>query len=358
MMAGIPVRPAVKIKGRAMMEKKGLSVGVDLGTSNLLIYVEGKGTMFNEPSFIAIDKATRKVICVGHEAARLQGKNHEKFDVVCPLQGGVISDIELIREILIFTLDKIFSSEVHNIGKLLICTPADITATEKEAIIRLGHSLGIENTVTQQEIKAAAMGTGVDIFEPKGHMVMDIGGGTTDLGILSLGDVVLSKSIKIAGDFFDRQIIDHVKTIHKLEIGFQTAEEVKILLSSLTGPYPVDEDFQPLFYEAMGRDLVSGLPQSVKLDTKEIREILLACFDPIKSVLLGTLEETPPELAGDLVDTGIHLTGGGSQILGLREYIEDIAKVPVYLSEAPLTAVVDGCKKLLKMTSKYFYSEV
>jgi len=202
------------------------------------------------------------------------------------------------------------------------------------------------------------MGTGVDIFEPKGNMVVDIGGGTTDFGVLSLGDVVLSKSIKIAGDFFDNQIIDHVKVMHKLEIGLQTAEEIKILLSSLTGPYPTDEDEEPLEYEAMGRDLVTGLPQSVMLNTKEIRDILLSCFDPIKSILLSTLEETPPELAGDLVDSGIFLTGGCSQILGLREYIEDIAKVPVYLSETPLTAVVDGCKKLLKMTNKYFYSEV
>ena len=346
------------LKGRAMMDKKGLSVGVDLGTSNLLIYVEGKGTMFNEPSYIAIDKATGKVICVGYDAAKLLGKNHEKFNVVCPLKGGVISDIDLIREILIFTLDKIFSSDVHNISKLLICMPSDITNTEKEAITKLGHSLGIENTLIQQEIKAAALGTGVDIFEPRGHMVVDIGGGTTDFGILSLGDVVLSKSIKIAGDFFDQQIIDHVKVMHKLEIGLQTAEEVKILLASLTGPYPSDDDGVPLVYEAMGRDLRTGLPKSVMLNTQEIREILLHCFEPIKSIFLTTLEETPPELAGDLVDSGIFLTGGGSQISGLREYLEEIATVPVYLSEAPLTAVVDGCKKLLKMTNKYFYTEV
>ncbi len=340
------------------MDKKNLSVGVDLGTSNLLIYVEGQGTMFNEPSFIAIDKATGKVICVGFEAAKLVGKNHEKFDVICPLQGGVISDIGLIREILIFTLNKIFSSEIHTIQKLLICIPSDITNTEKEAIIKLGHSLGIDNTIIQQEIKAAALGTGVDIFEPRGHMVVDIGGGTTDFGVLSLGDVVLSKSIKIAGDFFDQQIIDHVKVMHKIEIGLQTAEKVKIILASLTGSYPTNDDDDDLVYEAMGRDLITGLPQSVMLNTKEIREILLNCFDPIKSVLLSALEETPPELAGDLVDSGIYLTGGCSQISGLREYIEDIAKVPVYLSETPLTAVVDGCKKLLKMTNKYFYSEV
>jgi rod shape-determining protein MreB len=340
------------------MDKKKLSVGIDLGTSNLLIYVEGQGTVFNEPSVIAIDKATQNVICVGNEAAKLVGKTHSKFEVVRPMQGGVISDINLIQEILLFTLNQIFSDELSTINKLVICIPSEITNTEKEAIVDLGHNLGIENTIIEQEIKAAALGSGIDIFAPRGYMVVDIGGGTTDFGILSLGDVVVSKSIKIAGDFFDKQIIEHVKIAHKLEIGLQTAEEAKIRLSSLTGPYPTDEDEQPLFYEAMGRDLVTGLPRSAIIDTKEIREVLLNCFDPIKAELLTTLEETPPELAGDLVDSGIMFSGGCSQIPGLVHYFEEIAKVPVFLSEVPLTAVVDGCKKLLKMTSKYFYSEV
>jgi rod shape-determining protein MreB len=340
------------------MDKSNLSVGIDLGTSNLLIYVEGQGTLFNEPSIIAIDRATQKVICVGNDAAKLVGKTHDKFDVIRPLQGGVISDIHLIQEILLFTLNRIFSSKIGVIKKLVICIPSEITNTEKEAIVELGHNLGIENTIIEQEIKAAALGSGIDIFAPKGYMIVDIGGGTTDFGILSLGDVVLSKSIKIAGDYFDRQIIDHVKLIHKLEIGLQTAEETKILLASLTGPYPSDEDGEILSFEAMGRDLITGLPRSTIIEAKEIREVLLNCFDPIKSVLLSTLEETPPELSGDLVDSGILLSGGCSQIPGLAAYVEDIAKVPVRLSEVPLTAVVDGCKKLLKMTSKYFYSEV
>ncbi|MGH0053758.1 MAG: rod shape-determining protein, partial [Sphaerochaetaceae bacterium] len=183
-------------------------------------------------------------------------------------------------------------------------------------------------------------------------------GGTTDFGILSLGEVVLSKSIKIAGDYFDKQIIDYVKTIHKLEIGNQTAERVKIALASLTGPFPVDEDGNLRQAEAMGRDLVSGLPRQIIMKPEEIREVLLNCFDPIRSILLSTLEETPPELAGDLVDSGILLTGGCSQIPGIKEYFADIAQIPVYLSEVPLTAVIDGCKKMLKMTSRYFYSEV
>ncbi len=341
-----------------MKDKKNLSVGIDLGTSNLLIYVEGQGTLFNEPSIIAIDKATQKVVSVGHEAAKLVGKTHDKVEVVRPLQGGVISDIQLIREILLFTMEKIFLSDLQAISRLLICIPSEITNTEKEAIIELGHSLGIQQTEIQEEIKAAALGSGVDIFAPQGHMIIDTGGGTTDFGILSLGDVVLSKSIKIAGDFFDRQIIDYVKTAHKLEIGSQTAEQIKVKLSSLTGPYPVDEDGEPLIFEAMGRDLVSGLPRRTVLGTEEIREVLLNCFDAVKSVLLTTLEETPPELAGDLVDNGILITGGGSQIPGIREFIADTAKVPVYLSEVPITAVIDGCKKMLKMTNRHFYSEL
>lgn len=341
-----------------MKDKTNLSVGIDLGTSNLLIYVEGQGTLFNEPSIIAIDKATDKVVSVGYEAAKLVGKTHDKVEVVRPLQGGVISDIKLIREILLFTLEKIFLSDLQAINKLLICIPSEITNTEKEAIVALGHSLGIQNTEIEEEIKAGALGSGVDIFAPRGHMVIDSGGGTTDFGILSLGDVVLSKSIKIAGDYFDKQIIDHVKTVHKLEIGTQTAEKIKITLASLTGPYPVDEDGQPLVFEAMGRDLVSGLPRRVVLGTEEIREVLLNCFEAIKSILLTTLEETPPELAGDLVDNGILVTGGCSQIPGIREYFEEIAQVPVYLSEVPITAVIDGCKKMLKMTNRHFYSEL
>ncbi|MCF7944271.1 MAG: rod shape-determining protein [Spirochaetia bacterium] len=341
-----------------MRDMNNLSVGVDLGTSNLLIYVEGQGTLFNEPSIIAIDKASQKVVSVGYEAAKLVGKTHDKVEVVRPLQGGVISDIQMIREILIFTLEKIFLSRLEAIKKIIICIPSEITETEKEAIVELGKSLGIKNTLIDEEIKAAAIGSGVDIFAPRGHMVIDSGGGTTDFGILSLGDVVLSKSIKIAGDYFDRQIIEHVKTVHQLEIGTQTAEKIKIKLASLTGPYPADDEDQPLVYEAMGRDLVEGLPRQVIIGTEEVREVLLNCFDAIKSVLLTTLEETPPELAGDLVDSGILISGGCAQIKGIREYIEEIAQVPVILSDVPLTAVIDGCKKMLKISNKQSHSEV
>ena len=200
-------------------KRKGrLNVGIDLGTSNLLIYVEGRGTLFNEPSIIAIDKASGSVISVGNEAAGLLGKVHDKIEVIKPLSGGVISDIDMIREILSFTLDKIFLSNMDKINKLLICIPSEITETEKAAIKQLGEELGIKNTVIDEEIKAAAIGGGLDIFTPSGHLVVDIGGGTTDFGVLSLGDVVLSKSIKIAGDHFDKMIIEEVSLNRNLRL--------------------------------------------------------------------------------------------------------------------------------------------
>ena len=172
---------------------KDLAVGIDLGTSNLLIYVEGQGTVFNEPSIIAIDKATKKVVAVGHDAANLAGKTHDKVKVIRPLQGGVISDIDMIKVMLLYTLENIFQSKIDTIKSMIICIPSEITVTEKDAIIELGHELGNADIKIEEEIKASAIGCGLDIYEPTGHLVIDIGGGTTDFGVLSLGDVVLSK---------------------------------------------------------------------------------------------------------------------------------------------------------------------
>ena len=333
------------------------NVGVDLGTSNLLIYVEGRGTIFNEPSYIAVDKASGKVVSVGFEAAELVGKVHDKVEVVKPLLGGVISDVSMIKEILLFTFDKLFVNSSEQINRLLICVPSEITETEKAAILQLAKELGIENTRIDEEIKAAAIGSGVDIYTPNGHLVVDIGGGTTDFGILSLGDVVLSKSIKVAGDFFDKQITDYVKEKHKLEIGPQTAENAKKALASLTGELPKDEEGNVISFSAMGRDLVSGLPQMVVLKATEIREIMITSFESIKATLIATLEATPPELAGDLVENGIIVTGGGALIKGVKTYLEDITNVSVHVSSSPMTDVVDGTKKLLKMSKNHYFGE-
>ncbi len=333
------------------------AVGVDLGTSNLLIYVEGRGTVFNEPSIIAIDKATRKVVSVGHEAASLVGKTHDKVEVIKPLSGGVIADVDMIRELLEFTLDKIFLSKMENIRRMLICIPSEITETEKQAIRMLGHSMGIGNVTIDAEVKAAAIGNGLDIYEPRGQFMVDIGGGTTDFGVLSLGEVVLSRATKAAGEYFDKQIIEHVKNYHQLEIGHQTAERMKIALSSIHGDYPLDDEGNELTFIAKGRDMVEGLPKEATITSREIREVLLRCFDTIKSTLIATLEATPPELSGDLVENGIWVSGGGAKIRGLKEYFEEISGVPVHISEHPLTAVIDGTKKLLKFEGKHYFGE-
>ena len=333
------------------------NVGVDLGTSNLLIYVEGRGTIFNEPSYIAVDKASGKVVSVGFEAAELVGKVHDKVEVIKPLQGGVISDVKMIKEILMFTFEKLFVDNAQQINKLLICIPSEITETEKAAILQLGQELGIEDTRIDEEIKAAAIGGGVDIYTPSGHLIVDIGGGTTDFGVLSLGDVVLSKSIKVAGDHFDRQIMEHVKEVHKLEIGPQTAERAKVALASLTGDLPKDEEGNAITFSAMGRDLVSGLPSAVVLKGKEVRKIMLDSFESIKATLIATLEATPPELAGDLVDNGIIVTGGGAQIKGIKEYLEEVTHVDVHVTSSPMTAVVEGTKRLLKMSKNHYFGD-
>jgi rod shape-determining protein MreB len=335
-----------------------ISVGVDLGTSNLLIYVEGRGTVFNEPSIIAVDKATQKVVSVGQEAAELLGKVHDKIEVIRPLKDGVIADIGMIKEILVFTLEKIFVTSLKDIKKMLICIPSEITDTEKNAIRQLGISLGIDNVVIDSEVKAAAVGNGVNIYAPNGQFVIDIGGGTTDFGVISLGEVVLSKATKIAGDYFDKKIIEFVKEKHKLEIGVQTAERIKKTLSSIHGDFPLDEEGNMLTVQAMGRDLVSGLPQETTITAKEVRKVLLENFESIKTTLISTLESTPPELSGDLVDNGIIVSGGGAKILGLKEYFEEITGVPVHMSDSPLTAVIDGTKKLIKVDQKHFFGEV
>lgn len=338
-------------------KSKKKAVGIDLGTSNLLIYVEGRGTVFNEPSIIAIDKATRKVVSVGHEAASLVGKTHDKVEVIRPLSGGVIADVDMIKEILVFTLKNIFLSKMENIRKMLICTPSEITDTEKQAIKMLGHNMGISDVHIDAEVKAAAIGNGLDIFEPSGQFMVDIGGGTTDFGVLSLGEVVLAKATKVSGGHFDRQIIEHVKNKHQLEIGKQTAERIKITLASIHGEYPKDEDGNVLTYKAKGRDFVEGLPGEATITAEEIREVLLESFETIKSTLIATLEITPPELSGDLVENGIWVSGGGAQIKGMKPYIEEVTGVPVHISETPLTAVINGTKELLKIKGKHYFGE-
>jgi len=334
---------------------KGIDIGIDLGTSNLLVYVDGEGIVFNQPSIIAIDKESGKVVSIGTEAHELLGKEHEKVEVIRPMAGGVIADIDMIRAILEFTLIRIRQTRKESINKLLICVPSELTETEKDAIELLANNLldsGI--AVTEEEVKAAALGSGVNIFEPSGKMIIDIGGGTTDIGVLSLGHIVLSKSIKIAGEYIDKQIVRYVKEKHGLEIGAATAEKIKIKLATLIdfGDERDDEE-----YKAAGRDLVEGLPKEITIKRSEIKELVLESFESIKTLIRSTLEVTPPELAGDLCDAGIVVAGGGALIPGIKEYIEKVAEVEVRVSKNPLNAVVEGTKRLLKISENAYLGE-
>ena len=334
-----------------------INVGIDLGSTNLRVYVEGRGTVFKEPSIIAVDKATGNVVSVGFDAAQLVDKVHDKVEVKRPITGGVITDLDLIRQILVFTVQKVFASGFNNINRLMLCMPTEITETEKDALVTLGKELGVDDTRIEEEVKASAIGGGIDIYVPQGHFVVDIGGGTTDFGVLSLGDVVVSKSIKIAGEYFDRQIAHHIKDKYKLEVGPQTAEHVKVTLASLVGDYPTDEEDKVLTVEAKGRDMVTGLPRKVTIGAEEVREILLECFEPIRSALVSTLEIVPPELSGDLLDTGLLITGGGALIKGIKEYFEEISTLKVTVAVSPINAVIDGTKKLLKVNKRHYFGD-
>lgn len=330
-----------------MAKIKNIGIGIDLGTTNLLVYVEGHGIIFNEPSVVAFDKSTGKVIAGGEEAFSMIGKTHDKIYVSCPLSDGVISDMDAAKALLRYVFEKVQNIRNLKMAKCLICCPSVVTQIEREAMRELALQMGITDVFIEEEIKAGAIGTGIDIYSPNAAMIVDLGGGTCDVGVLSLGDVVLSHSIRTAGKFIDQEIIKYVHKTHNLIIGEKTAEMVKFQIATLL------EEEEPRYAQISGRDLVTGLPSSTKLSSKEVREILLPIFDEIINVVYSVLEQTPPELAADIVDNGIIVDGGGSKIPGVKEYLEEMVQLPVRIAQNPLTAVVEGTKVLLKNRGNY-----
>ncbi len=328
------------------MEKK-LGIGIDLGTTNLLVYVQGNGIIFNEPSVVAFDIETGEVIAAGEDAFSMIGKTHKKIRVSRPLREGVISDMDAAKALLRHVFERVQNMRDFKNSKCLICCPSEITQIEREAMKQLAIEMGINDVFIEEEIKAGAIGSGVDIYTANATMVIDIGGGTTDVGVLSLGDVVLSQSIRVAGNYIDQEIVKYVHKTHNLVIGQRTAERVKMEISTL-----LDEE-EEKFIRVSGRDLVSGLPSATKISSKEVRKILLPVFDEIVNVVYSVLEITPPELSADIVDNGIIVNGGGALIPGIKDYIEDMVHLPVKISESPLTDVVEGTKVLLKNRGNY-----
>ena len=316
-------------------------IGIDLGTANVLIYIKGKGIVLDEPSVVAIEADTKKILAVGKDARAMIGRTPGKVQAIRPLKDGVIADFEITEMMLNYFIKKVHGKNFFFRPRILICCPSNITQVEKNAIKEAAERTGAKRVFIEEEPKVAAIGAGMDISKPSGNMVIDIGGGTTDIAILSLGSIVKSASLKIAGDAFDNDIIRYMKNKYKLLIGERTAEEIKISIGTVLTDR-VDK------MEVKGRDLVTGLPHVITLTSKEVEEALRDSIYKIINEIKSVLETTPPELAGDIVDKGIILTGGGSMVDGFDKLLSQELKVPVFMADSPLTCVVEGTGVLLE----------
>ncbi|MFV0275303.1 MAG: rod shape-determining protein MreB [Bacilli bacterium] len=316
-------------------------IGIDLGTANVLIHIKGQGIVLNEPSVVAIDADSKKVLAVGNEAYKMLGRTPGKIMAIRPMRDGVIADFEVTEIMLKHFLTKIKARGILNKPRILVCCPSNITQVEKNAIKEAVYLSGARKVFIEEEPKVAAVGAGMDISKPSGNMIIDMGGGTTDIAILSLGDIVNSTSIKVAGDTFDTDILKYVKDKHKLLIGDITAEEIKKNIGT------VFKGNREETMEVNGRNLVSGLPISIELTSDQIADALKESASVIVQGAKNVLEQTTPELAADISKKGMILTGGGALINGLDKLLENELKVPVYLAETPLTCVVEGTGILL-----------
>ncbi|MFW2876569.1 rod shape-determining protein [Lentilactobacillus buchneri] len=318
-------------------------IGIDLGTANVLIYVAGKGIVLNEPSVVAVDTRTGKVLAVGSEAYRMVGRTPSNIRAIRPLKDGVISDFDITEEMLTYFINKLDVKGFMSKPKIMICAPTNVTEIERNAIMQAAEKAGGGQVYLEEEPKVAAVGAGMDIFQPRGNMVIDMGGGTSDIAIISLGDIVASKSIRVAGDKMNTEIASYIKQKHNLIIGEHTAEKIKIEIGTAKKD---DSDVKTL--EVRGRDAVSGMPRAVTIDSNEIAE---AINDTVQLIISGAkevLEVIPPELASDIVDRGITLTGGGALLRNIDQVIADALTVPVIISENPLDNVAKGAGILLE----------
>ncbi len=317
-------------------------LGVDLGTANVLIYVEGKGVVVREPSVVALDKNTGKILQVGADARNMLGRTPGNVVAMRPLKDGVISDHEMTVRMLQHLFRRAIQSSIFNPKpRVVICVPSGVTEVEERSVINAAIEAGARRVYLIEEPLAAALGAGLPIDGPSGHMVVDVGGGTTDIAVLSLNGVSNSSSVEAAGDAFDEAIARYVRRKHNLVIGQVTAEEIKMQIGCV---YPRPDD---LSMEVKGRDAKTGLPNSVTLFSSEIFEVLRRPSRQITDEILHVLEETSPELVGDISENGITLTGGGSQIWGMAQLISERTAIPCTLADDPDSCVVIGCGKSL-----------
>jgi len=321
-------------------------IGIDLGTANVLVHIKGKGIVVNEPSVVAIDTDTNEVLAVGEEAYMMVGRTPGNIKAIRPLKNGVIADFDITEAMLSYFIDKTNVKSFLSKPNVVICTPTGVTAIEQKAIIEVAEKAGGRNVYLEEEPKVAAIGAGMDIFQPSGNMVIDIGGGTTDIAVLSMGGIVTSKSIGTAGDTLDNDIKEYVKQKHGLLIGDRTAEDIKVEIGEV-----FDNDRKDSL-DIRGRDMMSGLPKTVTITSNEILKATEESMEEIVQAARDVLEETPPELSADIIDHGIITTGGGALLHGLDQLLVEELKVPVFKAESPLDSVALGTGILLENLSQ------
>ncbi len=316
-------------------------MGIDLGTANTLVYVKGQGIVLCEPSVVAINRATGAVLAVGDEAKRMLGRTPGSILAIRPMKDGVIADFEVTEAMLRHFIRKVHNHRVVVRPRMVIAIPSGITEVEKRAVRDSALHAGAREVHLVPEPVAAAIGVGLPIHEPAGNMIVDIGGGTTEMAVISLDDVVFSKSIRVGGDEMDDSIVQHMKKTYNLMIGERTSEEIKVKLGSA---YPLEQE---VTMEVRGRDLVAGLPKTVTVSSEEIREALSEPIAQIVEAVRLTLERTPPELSADLIERGVVLAGGGSLLRGVDRLLSEETGLPFHLADDPITAVAQGTGKYL-----------
>lgn len=320
----------------------GRDMAVDLGTANTLVYVRGRGIVLNEPSVVAINQNTGGILAVGLEAKRMIGRTPGNIVAIRPLKDGVIADFDTTERMLRYFIQKVHKRRHLAKPRIVVCVPSGITGVEQRAVKDAGYAAGARKVYIIEEPMAAAIGAGLPIHEPTGNMVVDIGGGTTEVAVISLGGIVTAQSIRVGGDELDNAIISWVKKEYSLLLGERTAEEIKMAIGSAF-PLPGEPDA-----EIRGRDLVSGLPKTILVSSEEIRRAIEEPVNAIVDAVKSTLDKCPPELSGDIMDRGIVLTGGGALLRGLDERLRHETGMPVHITEHPLDAVVLGSGKCVE----------
>lgn len=318
-----------------------MDIGVDLGTANVVVYIKGKGIVLREPSVVAIDRDTNTVLAIGEEARAMIGRTPGNIVAIRPLRDGVIADYDTTESMLRHFIQKVAGKRFLFKPRIMVCIPSGVTTVEKRAVLEAAMQAGAKKTYLIEEPLAAAIGAGLDISEPFGSMVIDIGGGTTDVAVLSLGGIVVSESLKVGGDKFDEALVRYVKKEYNISIGERTAETIKVTIGTAL-PSGRDESM-----EIRGRDLLSGLPKSLRITSAETFEALNESVSLIVQRVKSVLESTPPELASDIMDRGIVMTGGGSMLHGLDRLIQRETGIPTYVAEDPLSCVALGTGKAL-----------